>query len=108
MGRPAPLARWLRVVCGLLAALMLAAAAVTWTATDYLWFRKLGFAEVFRVSYGVWWAMFGVTGGFMALVTTIIVGLNLFSHIGLEDSIIQNPRGDDEVLRIVSLVGLRR
>jgi len=35
--------------------------------------------------------------GFMALVTTIIVGLNLFSHIGLEDSIIQNPRGDDEV-----------
>jgi O-antigen/teichoic acid export membrane protein len=34
--------------------------------------------------------------GLMALVTTIIVGLNLFSHIGLEDSIIQNPRGDDE------------
>jgi O-antigen/teichoic acid export membrane protein len=34
--------------------------------------------------------------GYMALVTTIIVGLNLFSHIGLEDSIIQNPRGDDE------------
>jgi O-antigen/teichoic acid export membrane protein len=34
--------------------------------------------------------------GLMTLVTTIIVGLTLFSHIGLEDSVIQNPRGDDE------------
>lgn len=35
--------------------------------------------------------------GLMALVTTIIVGLTLFSHIGLEDSVIQNTRGDEEV-----------
>jgi len=35
--------------------------------------------------------------GLMALMTTVIVGLTLFSHIGLEDSIIQNPRGDDEI-----------
>jgi len=35
--------------------------------------------------------------GLMTLLTTIIVGLNLLSHIGLEDSVIQNPRGDDEV-----------
>ena len=35
--------------------------------------------------------------GLMALLTTIIVGLTLFSHIGLEDSVIQNPRGDEEV-----------
>ena len=34
--------------------------------------------------------------GVMTLLTTIIVGLNLFSHIGFEDSVIQNPRGDDE------------
>lgn len=34
--------------------------------------------------------------GLMTLLTTIIVGLNLLSHIGLEDSVIQNPRGDDE------------
>jgi O-antigen/teichoic acid export membrane protein len=34
--------------------------------------------------------------GLLALVNTVIIGLNLFSHIGLEDSIIQNPRGDDE------------
>ena len=35
--------------------------------------------------------------GLMTLLTTIIVGLNLFSHIGFEDNVIQNPRGDDEV-----------
>jgi O-antigen/teichoic acid export membrane protein len=34
--------------------------------------------------------------GLMTLLTTIIVGLNLFSHIGFEDNVIQNPRGDDE------------
>ena len=34
--------------------------------------------------------------GLMTFTTTIIVGLALFSHIGLEDSVIQNPRGDDE------------
>jgi O-antigen/teichoic acid export membrane protein len=34
--------------------------------------------------------------GLMTLLTTIIVGLTLFSHIGLEDSVIQNLRGDDE------------
>ena len=34
--------------------------------------------------------------GLMTLITTVIVGLTLFSHIGLEDSIISNPRGDDE------------
>lgn len=33
--------------------------------------------------------------GLLTLVTTIIVGLNLFSHIGLQDSVIQNPRGDE-------------
>jgi O-antigen/teichoic acid export membrane protein len=35
--------------------------------------------------------------GLLTLVSTVIIGLNLISHIGLEDSIIQNPRGDDEV-----------
>jgi O-antigen/teichoic acid export membrane protein len=36
--------------------------------------------------------------GLMTLLTTVLVGLNLFSHIGLEDSIIQSPRGDDPLL----------
>jgi O-antigen/teichoic acid export membrane protein len=33
--------------------------------------------------------------GLMTLLTTVLVGLNLFSHIGLADSVIQNPRGDE-------------
>src|ERR1700733_1425803 len=32
--------------------------------------------------------------GLMTLVTTVIVGINLFSHVGLQESIIQDPRGD--------------
>jgi O-antigen/teichoic acid export membrane protein len=35
--------------------------------------------------------------GLLALLTTVLVGLTLFSHIGLQDSIIQNARGDDPV-----------
>lgn len=35
--------------------------------------------------------------GLMTLLTTVLVGLNLFSHIGLQDSVIQNPRGDEPV-----------
>lgn len=35
--------------------------------------------------------------GVITLLTTVLVGLNLFSHIGLADSVIQNPRGDDPV-----------
>jgi O-antigen/teichoic acid export membrane protein len=35
--------------------------------------------------------------GLMTLMSTIIIGLTLFSHIGLEDSVIQNPRGDEEI-----------
>jgi O-antigen/teichoic acid export membrane protein len=33
--------------------------------------------------------------GIMTLLTTVLVGLSLFSHIGLADSVIQNPRGDE-------------
>jgi O-antigen/teichoic acid export membrane protein len=33
--------------------------------------------------------------GLMTLLTTVLVGLYLFSHIGLGDSVIQNPRGDE-------------
>lgn len=35
--------------------------------------------------------------GVMQLLTTVLVGLNLFSHIGLGDSVIQNPRGDEPI-----------
>jgi O-antigen/teichoic acid export membrane protein len=35
--------------------------------------------------------------GLMTLLTTVLVGLTLFSHIGLQDSVIQNPRGDEPI-----------
>jgi O-antigen/teichoic acid export membrane protein len=35
--------------------------------------------------------------GIMTLLTTVLVGLNLFSHIGLQDSVIQSTRGDEPV-----------
>lgn len=35
--------------------------------------------------------------GLMALVTTVLIGMNLFSHVGLQDSIIQNSKGDEPV-----------
>jgi uncharacterized protein len=63
---------WLRPLWlgfGLTAAVVIVVAVVVGTATDYLWFRALGAGGVFRVSYGVRWAMFGITGSFMALAT---------------------------------------
>jgi O-antigen/teichoic acid export membrane protein len=51
--------------------------------------------------------------GLMTLLTTVIVGMNLFSHVGLQDSIIQNPRGEEPVflntawtLQVIRGVGL--
>lgn len=43
------------------------------------------------------WLMFPEAFGLMALVNVVIVGLALFSDIGLTPSIAQNPRGDDPV-----------
>ncbi len=63
---------WLRPLWlgfGLTAAVVIVVAVVAGTATDYLWFRALGAGGVFRVSYGVRWALFGITGSFMALAT---------------------------------------
>ena len=51
--------------------------------------------------------------GLMTLLTTVLVGLNLFSHIGLGDSVIQSPRGDEPLflntvwtLQVIRGVGL--
>jgi O-antigen/teichoic acid export membrane protein len=35
--------------------------------------------------------------GIITLLTTVLVGLTLFSHIGLNDSVIQSKRGDERV-----------
>ena len=33
--------------------------------------------------------------GIITLITTVLVGLSLFSHIGINDSVVQSKRGDD-------------
>jgi O-antigen/teichoic acid export membrane protein len=47
--------------------------------------------------------------GLMTLLTTVLVGLQLFSHIGLADSVIQSPRGDEPLFlnTVWTLQGLR-
>lgn len=35
--------------------------------------------------------------GVMALLTTVLVGLSLFSHLGVQEGVIQNERGDEPV-----------
>jgi uncharacterized membrane protein (UPF0182 family) len=71
------LPRWPRylvpVVLGLIALIVvLVIVAGVWT--DYLWFSSVHYGTVFGVTYGTRWALFFVTGIFMALAT----GLNAF------------------------------
>ena len=47
--------------------------------------NSLIFAYIFLPSYF----------GLLSLVTAIIVGLYLFTHLGLQDNVVQNPRGDE-------------
>jgi O-antigen/teichoic acid export membrane protein len=88
--------------------------------------KKAGRSTVFLVAYlGISIALRMVSSvalarlfspeffGLMTLLTTVLVGLNLFSHIGLGDSVIQNPRGDEPVflntawtLQVIRGVGL--
>ena len=76
-GRPIVLPRWTRY---LLPALIAAAAVVVIVAvaagiwTDFLWFRSVRYTSVFDTTYGVKWALFGVTAIFMMAV----IGLNVW------------------------------
>jgi len=69
------LPRWPRYLVPALAGLvafvvLLVIVAGVWT--DFLWFRSVHYGSVFGVTYGTRWALFFVTGIFMAVVT----GLN--------------------------------
>ena len=76
-GQPAgpPVRPWLRPL-GAAATGIVAFAAVAVAGagigSDYLWFHAAGYTGVFSITYGVKWAMFGITGGFVALT----IGLN--------------------------------
>jgi uncharacterized protein len=68
------LPRWPRylvpAVLGLIALIVvLTIVAGVWT--DFLWFRSVHYSSVFAVTYGTRWALFFVTGLFMALVTGV-------------------------------------
>jgi uncharacterized protein len=68
------LPRWPRylipAVLGLIALIVvLTIVAGVWT--DLLWFRSVHYSSVFGVTYGTRWALFFVTGLFMALVTGV-------------------------------------
>jgi uncharacterized protein len=46
-------------------------AAGIWT--DFLWFRSVGYAPVFEITYGVKWALFAITAAFMM----VVIGANI-------------------------------
>jgi uncharacterized protein len=82
-GRPRPprsnpivLPRWSTYVIPLLASVVALIVIVAVTAgvwTDYLWFRSVHHTSVFDTTYGVKWALFGVTAVFMMAV----IGANI-------------------------------
>jgi uncharacterized membrane protein (UPF0182 family) len=66
--------RWPRylvpAVLGLIALIVvLTIVAGVWS--DFLWFRSVHYSSVFAITYGTRWALFFVTGLFMALVTGV-------------------------------------
>ncbi len=56
-----------------------------------------GFSQVFRVATNIILAsiLFEAAFALMALVTAVLMGLALFSDVGLQQNVVQNPRGDD-------------
>jgi uncharacterized protein len=78
VSRPVVLPRWTRYVLPVLASLIvliviIAVAAGVWT--DFLWFRSVHYTSVFRTTYGVKWALFGITALFMMTVLTVNIRL---------------------------------
>jgi uncharacterized membrane protein (UPF0182 family) len=74
--RPIVLPRWSRYAIPALASVvvlivLISVAAGVWT--DFLWFRSVGYTSVFGTTYGVKWALFGITAVFMMAV----IGANL-------------------------------
>lgn len=69
----------------------LAVRGTVWTLIGYGASQGLRFASNLILTRLLFPDLFGL----MALVNTFILGLHLFSDLGIRPSIIQNPRGDD-------------
>jgi O-antigen/teichoic acid export membrane protein len=69
----------------------LAVRGTIWTLIGYGASQSLRFASNLILTRLLFPDLFGL----MALVNTFIMGLHLFSDLGIRPSIIQNPRGDD-------------
>jgi uncharacterized protein len=70
------LPRWWRLAIPLLVSVVAAIVLISVGAgvwTDWLWFRSVGYTSVFAVTYGVKWALFGITAFFMITV----IGANI-------------------------------
>jgi uncharacterized protein len=68
------LPRWPRYLVPAVLGLIVLIVVLTIVAgiwTDLLWFRSVHYSSVFAVTYGTRWALFFVTGLFMALVTGV-------------------------------------
>jgi O-antigen/teichoic acid export membrane protein len=87
----------------------LAVRGTVWTLLGYGASQGLRFASNLILTRLLFPDLFGL----MALINTFIMGLHLFSDLGIRPSIIQNPRGDDPkflntawTLQIIRGVGL--
>ncbi len=87
----------------------LAVRGTVWTLIGYGASQGLRFASNLILTRLLFPDLFGL----MALINTFIMGLHLFSDLGIRPSIIQNPRGDDPkflntawTLQIIRGVGL--
>ena len=75
--------------CSGLVAVIVVIAIVAGVWTDFLWFRSVHYASVFGVTYGTRWALFFVTGLFMALV---VGGLNAGARLPAAAGLPARPR----------------
>jgi uncharacterized protein len=90
------LPRWWRRAIPVLAAVvaaivLIAVGAGVWT--DWLWFRSVGYTSVFANTYGVKWALFGITASFM--ITAIGANIRLAYRLRPADA---DPDPDPDLI----------
>jgi len=94
------LPRWWRhlipvLVSAVAAVVLITVGAGVWT--DWLWFRSVGYSSVFGTTYGVKWALFGITSVFM--ITAIGANIGLAYRLRPAQPATGPPRQGAEVYR---------